>query len=69
MSKPDLSKMTDLLNQITMTKIGLPKNSSTITKKDLNHNNRPQPKLSKTSLRSTEKSLVPGRTRTSARGK
>ena len=68
MSKPNPSITANLLSNISANKGGLSKEVNTLPlKKD--YANRPQPQTSKISSRSAEKGMVPGRTRTSARGK
>jgi hypothetical protein len=67
MSKPDPSITADLLSHLPSKKSDLPKADAAPGKKD--HANRPQPQGAKISSRSAEKSTVPGRTRTSNRGK
>jgi len=66
MSKPDPSITADLLSHLPAKKADMPK-SALPGKND--HTSRPQPMGAKISSRSAEKSSVPGRTRTSNRGK
>ena len=67
MSKPDPAITADLLSKLPARKADLPKAGALPGK--LDHASRPQPQGAKISSRSAEKSTVPGRTRTSNRGK
>jgi hypothetical protein len=67
MSKPDPAITADLLSKLPAKKADLPKAAAAPGAKD--HTGRPQPQAAKISSRSAEKSTVPGRTRTSNRGK
>jgi hypothetical protein len=69
MSKPDPSITADLLSQLPSRKTDLPKAAAAPGKKDHGALRGPQPQGAKISSRSAEKSTVPGRTRTSNRGK
>lgn len=66
MSKPDPSITADLLSHLPAKKADMPK-AGLPMKND--HASRPQPQGARVSSRSAEKSSVPGRTRTSNRGK
>ena len=68
MSKPDPSITADLLSHLPAKKADLPK-TALPGKKDHAGIRGPQPQGAKISSRSAEKSSVPGRTRTSNRGK
>jgi len=65
MSKPDPAITADLLSKLPARKADLPKAAAVPGSRD----HRPQPVGAKVSSRSAEKSSVPGRTRTSNRGK
>jgi hypothetical protein len=67
MSKPDPSITADILSKLPAKKADLPKNAAQPGMKD--HSGRPAPVGAKISSRSAEKGTVPGRTRTSNRGK
>jgi hypothetical protein len=67
MSKPDPAITADLLSKLPARKADLPKSAATPGLKD--HASRPQPQVARVSSRSAEKGSVPGRTRTSNRGK
>ena len=67
MSKPDPTITADLLSKLPARKAEQPKAAAQPGKKD--HNHGPQPMGAKVSSRSAEKGTVPGRTRTSNRGK
>jgi hypothetical protein len=67
MSKPDPSITADLLSKLPAKKADLPKAAAQPGVKD--HTGRPQPLAARVSSRSAEKGTVPGRTRTSNRGK
>jgi hypothetical protein len=69
MSKPDPSITADLLSKLPAKKADLAKSESMPGKKDHSGLRGPQPQMAKISSRSAEKSSVPGRTRTSNRGK
>jgi hypothetical protein len=66
MSKPDPAITADLLSKLPARKADLPKSAATPGLKD---HSRPQPQVARVSSRSAEKGTVPGRTRTSNRGK
>jgi hypothetical protein len=67
MSKPDPAITADLLSSLPAKKAELHKGAALPGAKD--HMGRPQPQAAKISSRSAEKGTVPGRTRTSNRGK
>jgi hypothetical protein len=67
MSKPDPSITADILSKLPAKKNDLPKGTAAPGMKD--HAGRPAPMGAKISSRSAEKGTVPGRTRTSNRGK
>jgi hypothetical protein len=67
MSKPDPTITADILSKLPARKADLPKATALPGSKD--HSGRPQPMGAKISSRSAEKGTVPGRTRTSNRGK
>jgi hypothetical protein len=69
MSKPDPSITADLLSQLPAKKADLPKTAALPGKKDHASMRGPQPQSARISSRSAEKATVPGRTRTSNRGK
>jgi hypothetical protein len=69
MSKPDPSITADLLSHLPAKKADLPKALGQPGKKDHTSLHGPLPQGAKISSRSAEKSTVPGRTRTSNRGK
>jgi hypothetical protein len=69
MSKPDPAITADLLSKLPARKTDLAKTASMPGKKDHAGLRGPQPQAAKVSSRSAEKSSVPGRTRTSNRGK
>ena len=67
MSKPDPSITADILSKLPAKKTDLHKGPAVPGVKD--HAGRPAPVGAKVSARSAEKGTVPGRTRTSNRGK
>ena len=69
MSKPDPSITADLLSHLPAKKADLPKAATTPGKHDHTAVRGPQPQAARVSSRSAEKATVPGRTRTSNRGK
>jgi len=69
MSKPDPSITADLLSKLPTRKADLPKGSALPGTKDHSALRGPLPQTARVSSRSAEKSTVPGRTRTSNRGK
>ena len=69
MSKPDPSITADLLSKLPSKKSDLPKAANLPGVKDHSGLRGPQPMGAKVSSRSAEKSSVPGRPRTSNRGK
>jgi|GEM_PF-1286904 hypothetical protein len=70
MSKPDPSITADLLSQLPAKKADLPKTAAQPGRKDhAGLHGGPQPQAARISSRSAEKAAVPGRTRTSNRGK
>jgi hypothetical protein len=68
MSKPNPLITANLLSNLSVKK-GVKSKDNDILPGKKDYANRPQPQMSKVSSRSAEKSMVPSRTRTSARGK